>query len=311
MNHHPLRAATALLLCSCHGAPETAVELDRGDGALDARGFPAPASLLRGFDRRDVGGGWAVGDEVLFGLRLDKGGRRRNWLLRLRVLEPEAGVAGGDAQEGDAEWSLRVNGKLEHFASRVAGVEAVVMDEAGGVIGRSRTLLPRDFLSRGIAGACAIADRARRGLRRVPGAAAGRRPLAEATVCAISLLQVVQEDSVLAPLLWEVVEKPSVWSVVRNLGARVVLQPKFHDVRTVPSPVSGNCDATWALPIGLAVNGEPALAIELFVTDAASPYSLAGGLLGATARHPRDPGVSFSLLLLSARRALPARGEVE
>src|SRR5690606_8527762 len=110
-----------------------------------------------------------------------------------------------------------------------------VMDEHGAELGRSQPCLPRDFLSQGIASACKLVRSRMHSLARI-GLEQGEavydvinmRPLAEATVSAVALLQVVQEDSVLAPILWQVIEKPSVWSVITNLGVDVMLRPSFH-----------------------------------------------------------------------------------
>ena len=303
----PLLAA--LLLAACAAPRQPALQFDDRELPLDARDFPVPERMRLGFDPR-ASGEWRVGDEVLFGLRLRKAGGERNWLLKLRVLDPEveAAAATGPAR---VDWRLRINGVQEAFASRLCRVEAIVMDRDGVVLGRSEPRLPRDFLASGVAAACALV--ARRAPERVRAAGARPQPqalalpvrnreLARATVCAVSLLQVVQDDAVLAPLLWEVVEKPSLWSVVTNLGAAVVLRPRFHHTASVRSPIPGNYDPTWTLPLGLEVNGAPALELELFVAEPEPPYALCGGLFGATARHPRRADLEFSLLLLSARR---------
>lgn len=297
-----------LALCACHAPSVPALQLDAAASPLDTRDFPAPARLLQGFDRRDATGAWRAGDAVLFGLRLRKDGGVRNWLLQLRLLDPLL-EAEGDGEAPAVDWWLRINGQQEHFASRMCRVEAVVMDEAGAVLGRSEPRLPRDFLDSGVAAACELVE------RRLPEGLRGAiepdkavvlpvrtRELAQATVCAVSLLQVVQEDDVLAPLLWQVVEKPSLWSVISNLGASVVLRPQFHRTMQRTSPLPGNYDPTWSLPMELEVNGRPALDIELLVADPSPPFALCGGLFGARARHPEDPELEFSLLLLSARR---------
>jgi hypothetical protein len=84
------------------------------------------------------------------------------------------------------------------------------------------------------------------------------------------------------------------------------MRPSFHRVTSALSPVPAVLDETWRLPIALEVNQAPALNLDLFVTESRPPFSLAGGLLGATASHPSNPSLDFSLLLLSARRTEPA-----
>ena len=303
--------ALLVMLAGCQSTSVRDLSLDAAAGGLQIADFPAPAHLLRGFDEREPDGAWRVGDEVLFGMRLRRDGGVRYWLLLLRVLE----VVGtdDDGQPLDPfQWSLRINGELDQFTSGVCAAEVIVMDQHGQELGRSQPYLPRDFLGRGIADACKLVrTRGFRALRRK--SSEGKdvygplniRPLAEATVSALALLQVVQEDSLLAPILWQVIEKPSVWSMVSNMGVDVMLRPKFNRVSSAASPISSVKTSTWRLPLSLEVNQRPALNLDLFVADSAPPLSLACGLLGAIARHPTEPNLDFSLLLLSARRGPP------
>lgn len=304
---HPTWSSLLLLVLAACATPATAdVALD-GDAArpVEARDFVVPAGMSRGFDAASPAATWSVGDELLLGLRLRRDGADRSWLLRMRLLEPLA-VDDGGAALAPVDWTLSINGERRSFASRLCRVDVTVMDDRGEVLGRSQPLLPRDFLDDGIAGACRdVHHELRSWSRRGRDQAYHRldvQALAEATVCAVALLNVVQEDDVLAPLLWEVVEKPSVWSVVQNLGARVVLRPRFHAVTEALSPVAGVDAETWRLPMSLFVNDEPALTVDLFVAEPDVPFALCGGVLGATARHPSDPNLEFSLLVLSARR---------
>ena len=300
-------ACLCLALAACHTPTAPGLASPKVAGVIDAADFPVPGHLLRGFDYREPNAPWCVGDEVLFGLRLRRGEVLRHWLLRIRVLEVEAVDDAGE-QLAAVDWSLRINGELKKFASALCRVEVSVMNELGEEIARSQPLLPRDFLAAGIARACEMMHTYLRQPRtaRVPRGAIYDEvrmvPLSEATVAAVALLQVVQEDSVLAPILWQVIEKPSLWSVVTNMGASVVLRPSFHRVTSAPCPAPTLREKTWRLPMRVHVNGQNALNLDLFVTDPGSPFGLAGGLLGATARHPAKAGVDFSLLLLSARR---------
>lgn len=294
-----------LVMAACHTPSRPELALAPSGGGIRVADFPAPQHLLRGFDERQAKGPWRRGDEVLFGLRLRRDGDVRHWLLQLRVLEVTAIDADGTPLE-PVDWALRINGEVQDFESAVCRAEVVVMDEHGTELGRSQPLLPRDFLSIGIASACRLVRSRTGGAGATIYETLDMRPLAEATVSAVALLQVVQGDSVLAPILWQVIEKPTVWSVVSHMGVRVMMRPSFHRVTSALSPVPAVLDETWRLPIALEVNQTPALNLDLFVTESRPPFSLAGGLLGATASHPSNPLLDFSLLLLSARRTEPA-----
>lgn len=301
----------SLVLASCStSAPE--VRLVAACEHLSADSFPGALGLLRGFDAIASDTAWRSGDEVLYGLRLRVGAQARHWMLHLRVTEPLAiahehdEVAAGEPLP-PLEWSIRINGEAHEFQSRRCRVVATVTDRAGQFLDRSAPLLPRDFLDRGFAKACGLV---RQRFAERPETARGEafyqgmdlRPLADATVCTIALLQVVQEDAVLAPLLWEVVEQPSFWSIVTNFGARIVLRPRFHAATEAPSPLESDAGDVWRVPMSLVINDVPALHADLLVGATAPPFALCGGVLGLTARHPTHADVEFSCLLLGARR---------
>lgn len=289
----------------CRSTADAALDVPDASNGIEVQDFPAPLRLRRGFDLRATRGAWRSGDEVLYGLRLSRVGHEvRNWLLALRVLEPKALDEFGEPLP-ETHWSLRINGERQEFRSALCRVAATVYDQHGEQLGYTEPLLPRDFLDEGVAGACrAMVRFVERQRSPVPPPTVFREVdpalLERSTVCAVALLQVVQEDSVLAPLLWEVIEKPSLWSVLGNLGARVVLRPSYHGVTETVCPVPGRYESTWRLPMSLQVNEVPALEMDLLVTESTPPYALGGGLLGASARHPREPGLEFSILLLSA-----------
>ena len=307
----------ALAAMGCRGPAEADLGAVAVAEVATAADFPGAAAVLAGFDPLEPGAPWRGGDEVLFGLRLRRGHTARHWLLHLRLTEPIAiARAGDDAGRPGThlpplEWTIRINGEPQVFSSARCRTLATVLDAQGNVLGRSEPELPRDFLATGFGEACELVARgAQHRPRGDRGVAFYRgldvRPFSEATVTAVALLQVVQDDHVLSPLLWEVIERPSLWSVVTNLGARVILRPRFHAAVEVPSAVPAVAHTVWQVPMGLLVNDETALAIDLFVTPAAPPVSLCGGVLGATARHPHDPDLEFAVLLLAARRGRPS-----
>ncbi len=305
--------AALLAAAGCHGPAEA--DLEPGGvvpQVATAADFPGGPSVLEGFDALEPGSTWRAGDEVLFGLRLRRGQTARHWLLHLRVTEPVAIARDGDELARGkhlppVEWTIRINGEAQRFSSARCRALATVLDARGNVLGRSEPQLPRDFLAGGFGAACElVAQGAQRRARGDQVAAFYRglemRPFSDATVTAVALLQVVQDDDVLSPLLWEVIERPSLWSIVANLGARVILRPRFHAAVERASAVPAVAPTAWQVPMSLLVNDETVLVVDLFVTPSAPPVALCGGVLGAIARHPRDADVEFSLLLLAARR---------
>jgi hypothetical protein len=310
--------AVAALFAAC-SSPSPVPPQPRQDPLASFRTdeFPGRDDLLRGFAPAAADGdrGWRTGDQVLFGLRLQSDGQMRRWLLRLTVTDTELPEADNGSDHGGPvprlqRRSFDVHGRdIVEITSRLAAVRVEVADERGHPLGESRIEMPRDLLDKGFTAACqAMEAPANRVLRRnleVLYATIDVRPYVEAMGALMALLDVVTEDPTLAPILWQVVQKPSLWSVLWHFGAAVSVQPRFHDaVRAVPLPAPfANSDAAWVVPITLTVNGAPALFCDVVVGSSVRPLALCGGIVGAEARHPTDTGLTFSFRLLAAQRA--------
>lgn len=308
-----LLLAPALLLgWGCSSAPAPQVELFVPGTPIAAAEFPGADRLLHGFGAATRSTAWQCGDEVLFGLRLCTGTSSQRWLLHVVVEEPvamrhaDAGAA-TDEPLPPVEWPIKVNGTTEPFRSPLCRVHVTVADGEGTLLGSTHPVVPRSFLQRGFAPVCRHVQRV---LDRWPGIGQSKRfyelvepkDLAEAVVSSIALLQVVQGDPVLSPLLWQIVQKPSVLSVLKNLGADVVIQPMFHATQQTGSLREfGYEGAVWTVPMRLLVNDELALLTDLVVGAADAPLHTCGGIVGVHARHPRDATREFSMLLLAAR----------
>ncbi len=300
-----------LLTCAAACAGPAVMTLSPPPPALSPADFPGRARLLDGFaPLADGAPQWLPGDAVLFGLRLRRGDDCRHWLLHLRLDEIDAVDDRGEPLP-PVHWELLVDGAPQRFTSAQAHVTATVTDRDGNRLGSSTSAVPRDFLVRGFGPACRPVAAA---LGRHPGiagsdafyAAIETRPLAEAVVSAMAMLACVQRDAVLAEILWQVVQRPSWWSVVGNLGVSIVVRPRFHATVAAAAPVAGlPHEGLWRVPVELLVNDAPALDVELVVGTTRPPFVLGAGIVGAVARHPRDPSIEFSLLLLAARRGAP------
>jgi hypothetical protein len=326
VQHHLI--LSLLLGCTaCGVSPAPALSFDVQEPRLSATEFPGAEQLLRGFGDRSRDTVWRRGDAVLFGLRLRRGESSQRWLLHVAVEEPEAKVHAGEQADDPREgangavlppvtWPIKVNGRTESFHSVLCRVAVTVASADGAVLAETHPLLPRDFLQHGF-------SRALRQVQRVmhdfPGLGDSQefydyldaRELAESVVCAVALVQVVQGDEVLSPILWQVVQRPSLMSVIANFGAEVVIQPRFHDAMRVEAPQGlERRGPVWSVPMRLFVNDSLALSADLLVGGSEAPLATCGGILGVSARHPKDATVEFSMLLLAAQRGTePASSE--
>lgn len=252
---------------------------------VEAGAFRAAGPLPAGFDDLVEDARVRVGDQVLFGLRLQRGESVRDWFLHVVVegIEPGAVLAGGGLRE-------------------VVRLRVAVADANGEQLGVESTQLVRDYLERGLARACRG-----EGVRDDEGVAFGRTeewPERFRALLALSqVLRIARESPILRPLLYEVVDPPSVWSVIAHLGVRLSTRMHFDDVRAVGGePLGAAIVPAWSLPHELLINGAPALQSHILVTDPRSPLTLCAGILAITSTHPTDPSRVFTMRLLAARR---------
>jgi len=309
---HPAAAATALglaMLHGCAGAPPPQPPDPKTAPAVSAAEFPAAASLLQGFSAPDGDQAWRAGDAVLLALRLQDHGEVRRWLLRLRVSDAQARDEHGEPRAPES-WSIVVDGAPQHFESGLAHVDALVTDADGKELGASSLDVPRDFLAKGFVAACTqveglgvlTTDSGMRitGLFQV-------QPLVEAMVSVVALFGIVLQNDTLAPILWEVVDRPSVFSVLFHGGVTATLSPRFQETvrATTTPPQLSPGDPAWVVPLTLLVNGAPALYCDLLVGRSVPPLHLTGGIVGADAQRPGDPDLRFQFAVLAAHRGDP------
>ena len=306
-----LTARIVPLLCAgCAAAPAPiAAPSPSTVPTLGAGEFPGLPD--RAFDARSDDPTWQSGDAVVFALRLRKGDEVRRWLLRLEVLVGEELVALQDNgaegtiafwQERTWEYEVTVRGEREQrqLRSRVLLVGVHVADEQGRELTRSVVQLPSTFLGRGLLPAIEQSLAAAASAAPAP---LDAEPVVGAMLGAMSLLHVVQEDDALATYFWQVVEKPSVWSLLTNLGVRATLSMPFEQsvrAERLPDGLPPTREA-FLVPLRIDVNGSPALLADVLACDASRPYALSGGMIAATARHPSDADLTFELQLVSAR----------
>lgn len=278
---------------ACHVAePPRVATGELAPASLLATEFPAARTLLAGYVDGSAEGTWRVGDTLLYGLRLQRGGEEQRWILSLAVEDLVPEVA-------PRVWTFDVDGKDERFESSLCRVAAVVYDANGQELARSQPLVPQQFLASGFAAVSAATWAARRNGGRPPLA----RDVAAGVVSAVALLETVRQDPALAPVLWAVVDKPSLWSVLGHFGATVLVRPHLDRIVpcATPSPAMPFGGA-WRVPMSLFVNDQPALATELVVAEPAPPFAVGAGVLAAVARHPTRPDVRCEMLLLAAGR---------
>jgi formylglycine-generating enzyme len=313
-----LALAIACAAAACSSAPPVTTLMPAGTFVpLSPDAFPGAAKVLAGFDERTSDAEWQPHDQVLFAVQLENAGEVVRWLLHLEA--PVGSCVVGEMKVADKApepiaLTIKKDGQVTgtnpdgtprewKVTSRQATVAVRILDAQGALLAESKAWLPADTIGRGL-------------LRCIgPVKDADGQAWAETILSVVALFELLRDDDALDDFFWQVIEKPSLWSIAMNLGvsATIDLNGIATGVPTqVPPPVPPIEPAFWA-PLQVLVNGVPALYVDLLATDASRPYAICGGVVAATARHPTRPDKTFRMQLLAARcgSAAPAAKAVE
>jgi hypothetical protein len=251
--------------------------------AAPAAGFAVPAALELGFDAQVAGGRIAFGDRVLFGVRLDRDGE-------VDVCFVQVEVVGVEVQQWELPFALAGDASAAPAVGQMpfARVHATVCDADGRALGDDTVVLHALELEHGLVAAC-----------RGDGPAETR--------CAINalrnVLHVVRGSAPLRALLWQVVDVPSLFSLLWHFGVKVSLAENFAgSQRGAATALGAATVATWEAPLELRLNGAPALRCRVLVTDPDAPWALCAGVVAIQAASPSHPQRTVTMRLLGARR---------
>lgn len=98
----------------------------------------------------------------------------------------------------------------------------------------------------------------------------------------------------------EVIDKPSFWSIARNLGVRTDFNYLWTKVR-LTSPPADVADPVYTLPVLLYLNGKPGVKATLAVTTPKPPLQTSAGIVALCAEHPKQPDRQLFVRVLSSR----------
>lgn len=248
--------------------------------------FAPPTAEIDGIDPPAPADRVEKGDRILYGVAFEKGETRRSWLVHVEVEDPR--FEPRRTRDGTTRYLLRMSVR--------------VCDDTGAELGRDLITVSRHDLVFGLFRACRGDE---------PEDATGDAPLAwripadvRGDLALRNMLRVVRESAVLYDILWTVLDKPSIFSVIGNLGVRVSVHEDFAKARELaPLTIAGQTFAGYELPVELRLNGLPALRSRVLVTEPNSPLNLSAGILRLDAFQPSDPTARVSIRVLAARRA--------
>lgn len=198
--------------------------------------------------------------------------------------------------------TLRINiaGTVERLVSDSALVSTEVSGAGIAPVDGPLPLLPlpKDFMAVGFVEAC----------RAMPAdTGAGFPEAARKSVGALlCLLKLVQEQAPLRSVLIELVDAPSLWSLVTHLGVEINVGADFQDAwqpSGAPAATVGP-GPVWAFPVNLSANGQPALEMLWFAVEPKGPLMLSGGVIGILGRDPSDPSRRLAVSWLGANELM-------
>lgn len=300
-------ALSLLSACTSTAPPELQAWIDDPHvfELIPASSFEKAQALQPRFDPIDAqtGAEWRAGDELVFGLELVSGETATRWLMQLRVpanAETREGMIFVKVTDKDGQEDL-----LEIPSSR-STVDVRIYDaDSLRVLGSTQVMMPHMLLKRGVRRAAEICAELMQQPKKVRQARAAEAKTAttSAFYAIRSLLELVQEDKVLAPYLWKIISKPSAFSLLKNLGVRVQATCEFTRVARASSLPAGipQLAPPFFVPMHIDVNGERALQIKVLAAEPQRPYALCGGIVALEARHPTDAARRLRITLLSAK----------
>lgn len=111
------------------------------------------------------------------------------------------------------------------------------------------------------------------------------------------------EISAVRELLEEVVDRPSLWSVVRHRGVIPSFNFFWTAARAVEESRAGLPDSPFQLPVQIYLNGKLGLKATLVVVQPRGPLTTCAGIVALCAEHPAKPARRLFIRVLSAQRA--------
>ncbi len=305
MRPAPLALLLSGLAACAAASPERTPPAFAAVAALRAEHYPGAAGILRGFAPADDDPALRVGDAALLALAIRRDGVVERQLLLLEVTslhELTVRMPGGAASVRRTTTAVVTttppDGEpvIERLQVHDVDVTMTRFDEHGNELASGTAVLFEEGLRAGFwPDTDPAADEADRRF---------------ASLLTYSLQNLANSEPTLQDVLFEVVDPPGLLSVAMRFGVAITV----HAGRRSTGSTSANAPAELpelpglagaevrVAPLDLTINGQEALWSDLLVVRPQGASMACGGLVGAIARHPREPDREAAVRLLATRR---------
>jgi hypothetical protein len=277
------------------------------------------------------------GDQVVALLALEKGSTIEQWLVRVEaddLTKKEQAMKPWHDDVMHSTTGLHLHYSKTPTALRVelTGPFSVGSTRQPGAPEQARSLVSREYLDLGIASYCRSAQQiAKRkqaagitdifytGSTSIPSAETVARGKKAADAIGLTADEERLTFSVYFALraffgaaseipgnqhvLEQVIQKPSVWSVIRHFGVAIGLQWDDESVQVAPEGNVAVQQPVYLLPVRLSLNNVLAVKANLAVCEPRPPLQTSAGILAICAEHPTATDRRLFIRVLSARRA--------
>ena len=269
------KVVAPVLLGLAAGCSSTKPSFEWFPSLAETHSFAAPASdsLLSGFDAPVEGVTPAPGDKALYALQLDTPEGTTRWLL-LFAVEPE-----------DPEQPGRVQ------------LAITVFDADAKQLACTKDSIELRHLMHGLfPGAEALRDTQEAVHHRL-------ETVGDSLMAMLAFLNAIRDNEQLGQILWQVVQKPSVWSILVHLGVSTDITLSASEPWPHPLGPDAPDLPAYRVPMSIELNGTPALRCSIVVVRPWSPFAICAGITSVVAERPDDSGVRFRMRMVAARRA--------
>lgn len=265
--------------------------------------FPGSSSVLDGFDSPltdldpgslEENGLLAEGDQILYGVSIERPEERKAWLVHMEVIDFFDGIISARSSTGEKRSSI------------AARLRITLYDEEGVRLGQNESRAAAMFLRMGLhAGSEAGFETSRSTVSEDSEVklADYRKSGNEAVLAFASFIELVCANDLLFPILKDAMPMPSLFGLLVNFGVNV----SGGLVIKSAIPYEGHEAADWGgdtfrVPVIFYVNDDPALYCTFAVAPSRSPLHVGAGIVSVVGKRPGNDPLRCRLQLLAARR---------